>query len=165
MLLGLFLVVLCFAILAIKFSLDLSLELDNHAFNYVLRLRLGPFFLAVPKKLTGKMDQIVEKGVSQNFEEIWRSLDRYFQELLVIKLDIELGLGDPYWTALAFGSLWAIVGSLITILSSTKRLKSAPELKIEPNYAESNLQVRFYCIFRFRLGQIIFNELKRLVEE
>lgn len=173
MLLGLFFIVILLTLLLfLKFSMDFSFELNNFKLNYIVRLRFGSYYLAVPAKMTWKMERMLGKQTPtslddtlSNLQDVWDSLDRFLQEITFLQLDVLFGMGDPFWTALACGTIWSIVGSFITGLASSNRLQKEPEIKVEPDYTGLNLQVSFYCIFRFRLGHIIIREIKRLIEE
>jgi hypothetical protein len=169
MLLGLFLSLLVLIVLAIKFSMDLRFSFDDLGVKYVLRLRLGPFFVAVPAKMTARMERMIGnqpldsvQEVLQDFWAVWRSLDYFLQEIKHFQLEVLFGFGDPFWTALGCGGLWATVGALLSSLEASNRLKETPEVVIQPDYSGVSLQVQLYCIFQFRLGQIIVKELKRL---
>ncbi|NMA60596.1 MAG: DUF2953 domain-containing protein [Firmicutes bacterium] len=169
MLLGLFLFILILVVLLVRFSMDLSFNLEDFSVDYTVRLRLGPYFLAIPAKMTTRMTRMVGNQSLNNFEDVlqnllrvWSSLDYFFQEIEYLQLDVLIGVGDPFLTALGCGGLWAVVGSFLNGLSSSNRLKNTPEVRIEPNYSGLSLQISFYCIFQFRLGQIIIKELKRL---
>lgn len=173
MLLGLFffglVLVALIVVFIVKFSMDLRLSLEGFAVDYTFRLRLGPYFLAVSPKMTTRLERMIGneprhslEEVLQDFREVWRSFDHFFQEIELFQLEVLIGFGDPFWTALGCGGLWVTVGSFLSSLNTTKRLKKPPEVLIKPDYGSLCLQVQLYCIFQFRLGQIIVKELKRL---
>ena len=52
-------------------------------------------------------------------------------------------------------------GPILTGLRAGNRLDKAVDVQVLPDYGDPSVQVDLHCIFRFRLGQIIVNELLR----
>ena len=77
------------------------------------------------------------------------------QEILSLNLQMVLGLADPFLTAAACGCAWAALAPLVVALEAKSLLLSYPRISITPSYQRAALEIRFHCIFRFRLGQII----------
>lgn|GEM_PF-3374188 len=86
----------------------------------------------------------------------------FVREILSLEADIALGLADPMVTATLCGGVWAVWGPLLSVLSASSRLKCRPRLSVTPLYNGLDVQLRFHCIFRFRLGQIIGDMMRSL---
>lgn len=62
-------------------------------------------------------------------------------------LKLELGLGDPYYTALAYGGLWAFLGTVLSLGSGWVKLRpEAPQFYVQPNFNHPALSGSADCI-------------------
>ncbi|MBC7076514.1 MAG: DUF2953 domain-containing protein [Syntrophomonadaceae bacterium] len=75
---------------------------------------------------------------------------------VIEKLDWKtvVGLNDAMDTAIGAGTLWALKGSLVSLLSSRNRLQDIV-IEIEPDFAETKIWSRLDCILKIRIGYII----------
>lgn len=70
---------------------------------------------------------------------------------------MEIGFQDPMSTALASGALWALVGNSVArlhrqVIVEVKR----PQLMIVPQFQKAGFACDLHCIFKLRIGHIIF---------
>ncbi len=169
MLLGLFFLIVLFLLLVLKFSVYFELAFSGLEVKPSLSLGVGPFRAAVPPAFLRKMGELLRRRPMRNMSDALgrtntalRILDGLLQEIDLLQLEIWFGLEDPYWTALGCGGFWAVLGSLLSILGSKPRFKVEPKVAVHPSFSQAMLRVSLHCIFRFRVGQIIFSEMKRL---
>jgi hypothetical protein len=167
MLLGLFLL-LFFILIVAPFQVEVELTMEGQDVQPVLRLGLAGMFLAIPKHLMGSMAQKVRERNLQNPKQALRSLqlglrlmDSFLQTVELFHLQAIIGIGDPLFSALGCGGFWSILGPFFAGLSASNRLKTVPKVTVRPDYEKVRLGLYLHCIFQFRLGQIIINELRR----
>ncbi len=167
MLLGLFLFLIFF--LVIQFTVEFKLV--THGLDVTPRLKfgIGRFLLSIPQKGLAKMSQGIRKRNFGSVEAMvkgsklgLRLADNFLQKIDLLSLKVLIGVGDPFLTAVGVGGVWALMGPFLTGLGTKNRLNTIPEILVQPNFNESSVQVNLHCIFHFRLGQIIINELKRM---
>lgn len=169
LLLGLFLLLSILLLLFVKFSVDLQFISQGMEMSLNFHLGIGPYLIAIPPIITTKISQMIRDRPINDLEEIFRSLwmtlgflDNFLRDIKLFDLKVLFGIGDPFYTALGCGGLWAILGPFLGNIRGNNRLKKDPKVSIQPNYGQFDLQIDLHCIFQFRLGQIIINELKRL---
>lgn len=167
-LLSLFLLLL-FLVLSVNFTMDVKLQLNAEGVSIHFKVGLGRYLVGVPSFALKKMRGLIQSRNLQSLPEILnglklglRFLDNLLQKIDVFHLQVIIGTGDPFLSALGCGGVWALLGPILTALGIDNRLTTAPEIQVQPDYQAANFQVRLHCIFRFRLGQIIVNELRRV---
>lgn len=160
LLLGLFF----FAVFFIRFSVEFRLIVENRDLAMRIKLGIGRFLFSIPHGFSAKIAQAIRQRNFGTFEAVLRSsqlalrfLRSALQWIVCFELEVLIGAGDPFWTALGVGGVWAVIGSLLG------QLNICPEVRVLPNYENTEVQARLYCIFQFRLGQVIINELKRVI--
>jgi hypothetical protein len=168
LLLGLLLFLL--SLLLIRFSVEFRLVVAGFDIRPRLRFGVGRCLLAMPQGLLTKTSQVIRRrnlgtweGLRRGLRMAWRLLDNVLQKVDLLHLEVLIGTGDPFWTALGTGCLWAVLGPVLTGLSASNRLHTHPEIHIHPDYGNAHVHVDLHCIFQFRLGQIIINEVKRVM--
>ncbi|WP_418789977.1 DUF2953 domain-containing protein [Phosphitispora sp. TUW77] len=67
----------------------------------------------------------------------------------------EIGVGDPAYTGIAAGFLWAVKGMGYGIIRRNVRTDNAPVFSVLPCYCDTCFRVEFHCIFDLRIGNII----------
>ncbi|HKM42516.1 MAG TPA: DUF2953 domain-containing protein [Limnochordia bacterium] len=167
-LLGLFFILV--ALLFVRFSVEILLVTDGLEFTPGIKLGIGRFLVAIPQGFLVKASHrirernfVTTEATLRGVKVAARSLDNLLQRIELFHLEVRIGTGDAFWTSLGAGGLWAIVGSLLAGLGSGNRLKAEPEIRIQPDYDQTSIRVHLHCIFQFRVGQIIINELKRVM--
>ncbi|HHT91493.1 MAG: DUF2953 domain-containing protein [Bacillota bacterium] len=167
MLLGLFFLFML-GLLLIVFSVEFRLVTKGLVITPQIKFGVGPFRVAFPQRLLAKMSQRIRRRSFANTEAVWRGTkmawrlsNSFLQKIDLLHLEVLIGLGDPFWTALGVGSVWTVLGPILTGLRAGNRLDKAVDVQVLPDYGDPSVQVDLHCIFRFRLGQIIVNELLR----
>lgn len=169
MLLGLFLVLFLLVLLLITFSVEFELHLLNNDVKIRVRFGIGHFFIiALPNRLLKTMGQRIQTrnlntldDALQGLNTALRVLGSFLQKIELLQLEVLFSLGDALWTSLGCGGLWATLGPFLAALDASDRLQNAPQIVIQPDYGEAKVKAHIHCIFHFRLGQIIRNEIKR----
>ena len=168
MLLSLFVLFVVFLLTA-AFRVEIDVALDRDAIQPKLRVGVAGVSFSVPKRLLTKMSSTIRQRNLGNPEQLLRGmklglrlLDSFVQMVELFHLKAIIGTGDPFWSALSCGGVWSLLGPFFAGLSAGNRLESVPEISIQPDFDEVRLALYLHCIFRFRLGQIIINELKRM---
>lgn len=168
-----FLLIGLLLLLLLKFSVDFELNTSDLSMKPTISMGVGPPLRAAvpPASLLGKIGTLLRGGrplrdvrdaVGGRANTAIRIVDNLLQEVDLLHLEIWFGLYDPYWTALGCGGFWAVLGSLLSALGSKPRFKVEPRIAVHPDFSQAALRISLRCIFRFRVGQIIFSEMKRL---
>lgn len=167
MLLGLFLLLLP-VLLFINFSVDIELIASGLDVRPAVRFGIGGLLFPMPTRLVTKLVQMFRNQDISTLENFvtssrlsLRILNNLFQKIKLLHLEILLSLGSPFLTSVSVGGLWTILGPLLTEMSASNRIDTTPKILIEPDYGIPKFQLHLHCIFQFRLGQIIINELSR----
>ncbi|MFB9325279.1 DUF2953 domain-containing protein [Paenibacillus aurantiacus] len=67
-----------------------------------------------------------------------------------------VGTGDAMWTAMATGMVWTIKTTAIGVLSQMIRLKTDPQISVEPVYASAHFSTEWHFTVKLRFGYMIF---------
>lgn len=168
MLLSLFFVFLVLLLITV-FKINVSVVTNGLELKTKIQVGVGPVSLTIPQFVVAKITEIMQRGGFESLDQVWgrlqtalRMSDSFLQKIDLFELQVVVGTGDPFLSALGCGGIWALLGPFLTGLSMGNRLTRGPEISIQPDHSAPAFQVNFHCIFRFRLGQIIVNELKRV---
>lgn len=171
MLLGLFLLIFVLLLSLLKFSVEFQLHANKSEMKSTLTVGVGRFRIAVPAPLLARLGEKLRKRPMKSLPQALdrantalRIIDHLFQEVEFLQVEIWFGSVDPFWTALGSGGFWTVLGAFITALGSKPRFRENPKIEVHPNFTQTTLRLYLRCIFRFRLGQIIFSEVRRLGE-
>ncbi|MDQ8735503.1 DUF2953 domain-containing protein [Paenibacillus sp. LHD-38] len=74
-----------------------------------------------------------------------------------------VGTGDAMWTAMSTGLVWSVKTSIIGVLSQMVKLKTEPNMNVQPNYQQSAFTTEWSCIAQIRFGYAILAGLQLLV--
>ncbi|MCD8508681.1 MAG: DUF2953 domain-containing protein [Bacillus sp. (in: Bacteria)] len=74
----------------------------------------------------------------------------------------QLGTGDAAITGSATGAIWAIKGNVLGILTNYMKIKTMPEIYVNPDFQQMLLKTSFKCMVSFRLGHAMLAGLKVL---
>ena len=105
----------------------------------------------------------------KNFREILEHVIRFnvvlrkFLRKITIKefhWSTVVGVGDAALTGMLTGSLWAVKGSIIGLLSRYFQMKEIPKIMILPQFQQMIIQTELSCMFQFRIGHAIVAGLK-----
>jgi hypothetical protein len=86
-----------------------------------------------------------------------KKMKNYWSNKLIIKdfsLIIKYGTEDAALTALLYGLIWALTGSMIALLNNNLKF-NAKNVVITPHFDQSSFSVEFSCIIQFKFGDII----------
>ena len=74
-----------------------------------------------------------------------------------LRLDLAVGTGDPAWTAVAVGALYALLGTGGSLLPAYFRLAGTfrPEIRVVPEYRRAGVRLAAECIAQTSLGHLI----------
>ncbi len=166
LLLGLFMIIS----MLIRFSVEFRVITEGLDIKAIIKFGIGRFLITVPQGLMAKMNLRIRQRNFGTVEAAWRGsktawriADNLLQQVNLLHLEVLIGTGDPFSSALGAGGIWAVIGPMLSGLSATNRLHTKPEITVQPDYGAAKVQVDLHCIFQFRLGQIIINELKRVM--
>jgi hypothetical protein len=67
---------------------------------------------------------------------------------------LKFGTNDAALTALIYGACWAIIGSLLAILSNNLNFNTK-DIIITPYFNKESIDIEFSCIIKFKFGDII----------
>lgn len=74
-----------------------------------------------------------------------------------------LGLGDPYYTGIAAGAIWSLKGWLAGYFYQLFPNRTAtPQIEVVPGFNRKGFAVYLDCIFKTRIGYIIFTGFKMI---
>lgn len=148
--------------------MDLDLAMDGTNTTFKIRLGSGGWRLPLPGGLLTRMGNRIRKknlntlkGALEGLRTFVQLSGSLLQRIELIQIRIQFSLGDPFWTSLSCGVVWASVGGLCAALAETHKLEQAPDVLVQPDYGDAKFQAKLHCIFHFRLGQIIINQFKR----
>lgn len=171
MLLSLFLFLAVVLLLGTAFKVQLTFVLNEGTSSLSLKSGVGKVLLPLPKHLVKGMRRFIPSGDLHSLDQMLHSLktgfrlmDSFLQIIETFHLQVRIGTGDPFLSALGCGGAWTLLGPIFSALSAADRLRSIPQISIEPDYNGVSLRLYLHCIFQFRLGQIIINELKRAAD-
>jgi hypothetical protein len=72
------------------------------------------------------------------------------------------GSGDAAATGTITGTIWALKGSIIGLISGYMRLQTQPSVEVVPSFQKAIIQTHFSCIIQFRIGNAILVGFKIL---
>ncbi|MCX7923295.1 MAG: DUF2953 domain-containing protein [Clostridia bacterium] len=97
--------------------------------------------------------------------ELMEKLKVYLKKKLwlnEVKLEIDIGTGDAYYTGIISGMLWAAAGVFTSIIANTfTTLKN--RVCVRPNFMEKKFKAELYCIFSIKTVHIIVVVIKVLL--
>lgn len=87
----------------------------------------------------------------------FRKLRNYWSNRLIINdfsFILKYGTSDAAFTALLYGTFWAILGSILAIVNNNLRF-STKDIVITPYFDRETINIEFSCIIKFKFGDII----------
>ncbi len=192
MILGLFLVGISMIILLMPYALELEYHRHNQDddLRFVIWVGSLPVQIRISviqwvgnrlkthaevgaKKGGTDVDVDTQTSVSDVMELLRSPIPRYLKPIIgkllcflkeVDKFDcsIQFSTGESSLTAIAVGCLWIMISSLMGLINQSCMLLNRPQIQIIPSYGVPMVKLRLHCIFRVRLGHIIFETMKEL---
>lgn len=105
------------------------------------------------------------RGLYKNNHNIFCSLRNYIRRKFTIeeiKLDIVIGTGEANHTAILNGALWALCGSLLSMVSHYMAMLRK-SISIKSDFSNKKLLIDLYCIINFKIVHIIVMGFKIFV--
>lgn len=171
MLLSLFLCLALILLMCTAFKVQVTFVLNEGSSSLSFKFGVGKALLPLPRRLVTGLRRFIPSGDLHSLDQLLHSLktgfrlaDSFLQIVETLHLQVRIGTGDPFLSALGCGGAWTVLGPTLSALSAANRLRSIPQISIEPDYNGVSLRLYLHCIFQFRLGQIIINELKRAAD-
>lgn len=115
-------------------------------------------------KLWKKLSKVFTVGDFKNMKRFFhhdpvffRKLRNYWSNRLIINdfsFILKYGTSDAAFTALLYGTFWAILGSILAIVNNNLRF-STKDIVITPYFDRETINIEFSCIIKFKFGDII----------
>ena len=139
--------------------------LDIEFVNNKLRLKYRAKVESGKKnKLLTKLSKIFTADDFNNMKRFFHhdpvffeTMKSYWSKRLIIddfSFIFKYGTRDAAFTALIYGALWAIVGSVLAILNNNLRFNTK-DIVITPYFDRETVNIEFSCIIKFKFGDII----------
>lgn len=105
-----------------------------------------------------------------NIKEVYNIIDKirmYLGKKIILKrlkIHIDFGLCDAFYTGLLTGIMWSGTGMLVSyVLNSFRTSRNLkPDVTIKPYFTENRIIAELYCIFTIKIVHIIVVGLKFL---
>ena len=115
---------------------------DKLMFRYIRRRLLYKLFPQIPSLLFG-----IKKAKAKFYKRIHCSY---------VNWKLGIGYKEPHDTAIAAGSLWAVLGFSLSRLYRQVTVDTPnPQILVEPNFKKEGFFCDLHCIFKLRIGHII----------
>jgi hypothetical protein len=131
-----------------KLSLKYKAKVESNKTNRLLK-RLSKTFTI------GDFNNI-KRFYAYDPEFFLRIKNYWFRNLIIddFSLNLKYGTSDAAFTALLYGTLWGIFGSVLAILNNNLRFHSK-DIVITPYFDRETFNIEFSCIIKFKFGDII----------
>lgn len=90
---------------------------------------------------------------------------RYTRVLERWEWETRLGTGEAAATALLIPTLWSAKSIAFAVATQWMRIETTPRFQVVPDFERALLELRFLCIFRYRLGEIMLVTLAQIVRK
>ncbi|MFD1955783.1 DUF2953 domain-containing protein [Paenibacillus thailandensis] len=110
----------------------------------------------------------IDKGSIDSALQNWGTLLQLFRHLelwlrrALKRVDIvewrwhtTVGAGDAMWTAMTTGAVWSVKTSLLGFLSQLVRLKTEPEMSVQPDYQQASFRTDWLCTAKLSLWDAV----------
>ncbi len=192
MLLGLFFIVLLL-LLFLPYAIELNYKKNKNYDRFLIRLRIWKLKITIPTSFIIKVGNYWLSKTKQriNLEQasllskietaaepiinhpVFKYLRAFISSQLAFPIEIQLlelklryGLGDAAITGMVAGIFWGGITGGFALIRNRCIFLSRPVVRIVPVFAPATMiDVDFVCIFRIRLGYIITEYIKHLVEK
>ena len=156
----------------IKYKLNVPLiKIDDNSPSVVVKSHshMGDSTAENPEHT---VNQITNNDVMSGFQKTKDLLERVIHLHVIVRKFLKrvtiknfewqtlMGVGDAAHTGVMTGAIWAIKGSIVSILSHYFRLKQMPLLSVTPHFQAAVIQTQLTCMFQFRIGYAILAGLK-----
>ena len=103
--------------------------------------------------------------VFQILQKLNQVKKHFYQGIHLTSLEFkaEVGFENPAYTALAAGAFWSVIGNSIAKLYKQVQVEvTEPQIMVVPMFQKTGFSCDFHCIFKLRIGHIIFAGLNLL---
>jgi len=151
-----------YGIVNLKFEvpfLDIEFVNNKLSLKYKAKVESGK-----TNKLLKKLSKVFTADDFNNIKRyfhhdpvFFEKMKSYWSKKLIINdfsLILKYGTRDAAFTALIYGALWAIVGSVLAILKNNLKF-STKDIVITPYFDRETVNIEFSCIIKFKFGDII----------
>ncbi|KYC62799.1 hypothetical protein B4099_2675 [Heyndrickxia coagulans] len=73
-----------------------------------------------------------------------------------------IGLHDAAWTGIVAGSIWAVKGGILSLITTHLRVKTDPVLSVTPFFQHPISETQLKCIVKIQIGKAIIAAFKML---
>ncbi|MDP4093158.1 MAG: DUF2953 domain-containing protein [Bacillota bacterium] len=113
------------------------------------------------RSITELYDKFVHLMAVYNSTEILRKYIEEKVHLKEVKIHINIGTGDAFYTGISTGVAWTLVGIVISFFSS-RFGDYEKDIMINPDFMEKKLKLDLNCIFKTQIVYIIVIVFKLL---
>ncbi len=97
------------------------------------------------------------KVLTEKHKSLSLDLKRYLKNRIILKnmkLDMIFGVGEAHYTAILTGILWTLMGNLLAAASDKIKIEKT-DINIKNTFHEKKVLLDLYCIFNFKIVNII----------
>ncbi|RKL66729.1 hypothetical protein CR203_12880 [Salipaludibacillus neizhouensis] len=101
----------------------------------------------------------------RNTVGFYKILQKFLKKISITNLswDTKFGLEEADKTGAACGVVWSLKGGILGILAKYMKLKSSPNMQVQPLFNQLYLSSSFQCMVSFRMGYAILTVIKVLL--
>ncbi len=94
----------------------------------------------------------------QHLSRIQDIVSNFLKKVQIRKFEwsSHFGTGEAASTGVLSGTVWALKGNAIGLISNFFSLMEQPKISVTPHFQEKVIKTECQCMFRFRLGHAIF---------
>ncbi len=104
--------------------------------------------------------KLLDSPMLKYFQLIFGRLYSFVREIAKLEMRVKFSTGESGLTALSAGLIWGVIGTTLGLMNTTCVFSQRPIVQITPSYGPPLLKLQLRCIFRIRLGHIIFEGIK-----
>lgn len=141
---------------------DNSIQINIKALFGIVKLKYKINYLEILLSKFAKKDSDKKDGLAAEAMNLYKNILTYIlsnAKVDCIRCNIVVGLDDAYYTAIITGLLWALFGSLISILAVHNTIDDL-DININPNYKSMSFDIDLCCIIKTKTVNIIIAGIK-----
>jgi len=141
---------------------DNSIQINIKALFGIIKLKYKINYLEILLQKFDKKSKDKKDRSANGAMDLYKNILTYIlsnAKVDCIKCNIVVGLDDAYYTAITTGLIWALFGSLISILAVHNTIDDL-DININPNYRSMSFDIDLYCIIKTKTVNIIIAGIK-----
>lgn len=141
---------------------DNSIQINIKALFGIIKLKYKINYLEILLKKLDKKNKDKKDELAAGAMDLYKNILKYIlsnAKVDCIRCNIIVGLDDAYYTAITTGMLWALSGSLISMLAVHNTIDDL-DININPNYKSMSFDIDLYCIIKTKTVNIIIAGIK-----